>query len=88
MSKVRPIKDLKNTTEISDLCHKSKEPIFITKNGNKDLVIMSMETYEESLAKSELHKKLAEAEEQIKNGEELLDGAEVFRELSEKYGRK
>lgn len=46
MPQIRPITDLRNTTEISELCHAKKEPVFITKNGYGDLVIMSMETYE------------------------------------------
>ena len=41
----RPITDLRNTNEISNQCHNSNEPIFITKNGYDDLVIMSNETY-------------------------------------------
>jgi prevent-host-death family protein len=69
MPKICPIKDLRKTTEISELCHQNKEPIFITKNGYGDLVVMSIETYEKSLGKLELYQKLAEAEEQIKNGE-------------------
>ena len=47
-----------------------------------------METYEESLGKLELYQKLAEAEIQLKNGEELLDGEEVFKDLKKKHGRK
>lgn len=46
MPQIRPITDLRNTTEIAELCHAKNEPIFITKNGYGDLVIMSMETYE------------------------------------------
>ncbi len=88
MPQIRPIKDLRNTTEISELCHQNKEPIFITKNGYGDLVVMSMETYEKSLAKLELYQKLAEAEAQIKDGEDLLDGEEVFKRLRQKHGRK
>lgn len=88
MPEIRPIKDLRNTTEISELCHRIKEPIFITKNGYGDLVVMSMETYEESLGKLELYQKLAEAETEIKNGEELLDGVAVFEDLKKKHGRK
>ena len=86
MPHIRPIKDLRNTMEISDLCHLSKEPIFITKNGYGDMVVMSMETYEKSLAKLELYQKLAEAEAQIVNGDELLEGEEVFKRLREKHG--
>ncbi|PAV27656.1 prevent-host-death protein [Virgibacillus profundi] len=85
MPDIRPIKDLRNTTEISELCHQSKEPIFITKNGYGDMVIMSMETYEKSMAQTELYQKLAEAEVQIKNGDKLLDGEEAFRDLKEKH---
>ncbi len=88
MPQIRPIKDLRNTTEISELCHLLKEPIFITKNGYGDMVVMSMETYEKSLAKLELYQKLSEAEAQIKNGEELIEGEEVFKKLREKHGRK
>ena len=88
MPEIRPIKDLRNTTEISELCHQIKEPLFITKNGYGDLVVMSMETYEKSLGKLELYQKLAEAESQLKNGEELLDGEEVFKDLKKKHGRK
>lgn len=46
MPQIRPITDLRNTNEISELCHARREPVFITKNGYGDLVIMSMETYE------------------------------------------
>ena len=46
MPQIRPITDLRNTTEISELCHARREPVFITKNGYGDLVVMSMETYE------------------------------------------
>ncbi|WP_145378213.1 type II toxin-antitoxin system Phd/YefM family antitoxin, partial [Staphylococcus epidermidis] len=65
MPEIRLIKELRNTTEISELCHQIKEPVFITKNGYGDLVIMSMETYEDSLGKLELYQKLAEGEAQI-----------------------
>lgn len=87
MPEIRPIKDLRNTTEISDLCHQIKEPLFITKNGYGDMVVMSMETYEKSLAKLELYQKLAEAEAEIDNGDELLDGEKVFEDLKNKYDR-
>ena len=47
---IRPISELKNTTSISNLCHKIDEPVFITKNGYSDLVIMSIGTYERKMA--------------------------------------
>ena len=58
MPQIIPIKDLKNTSDISDLCHTSQEPIFITKNGYGDMVIMSMETYENTVWKSSLYRGL------------------------------
>lgn len=42
---IRPITELRNTIEISELCHQVEEPVFITKNGYGDLVIMTIETY-------------------------------------------
>lgn len=46
MPLIMPIKDLRNTTEISNIAHKEQEPIFITKNGYRDLVVMSSELYD------------------------------------------
>ena len=46
MPTIMPIRDLRNTSEISELAHKMQEPIFITKNGYSDLVVMSAELYE------------------------------------------
>lgn len=86
MPQIRPITDLRNTTEISELCHSKDEPIFITKNGYGDLVVMSIETYEREMAVIDVYKKLAVAENQIKN-EELLDGDAVFTKLRSKYGK-
>lgn len=85
MPQIRPITDLRNTNEISDICHKQNEPIFITKNGYGDLVIMSIETYEHQLALVEVYKKLAEAETQLAQGVPLLDGEEIFKKLRDKY---
>lgn len=87
MIEIRPIKDLRNTTEISKLCEESKEPIYITKNGYGHLVVMSMETYKDKLAKADLYEKLAEAENQMKNGEKLLDAEAVFESLKDRYGK-
>lgn len=85
MIQILPIKDLRNTSEISDLCHKKNEPVFITKNGYGDMVVMSMEAYEQLMLKSEIYDKISLAEKQIEAGN-LLDGEKVIKELSEKYG--
>ncbi len=85
MPQIRPITDLRNTNEISELCHKQNEPIFITKNGYGDLVLMSIETYERQLALVEVYKKLTEAEQEITQDIPLLDGEKVFKKLRDKY---
>ncbi|MEW6662430.1 MAG: type II toxin-antitoxin system Phd/YefM family antitoxin [Bacillota bacterium] len=85
MPHIRPITDLRNTNEISEICHKLKEPVFITKNGYGDLVVMSIETYERQLSLVEVYKKLAEAEKEIVQGGPLLEGEEVFKKLRNKY---
>lgn len=85
MPQIRPIKDLRNTTEISELCHSTGEPIFITKNGYGDMVLMSNETYEREMAAAEIYRKLLVAQRQIDNGEGI-DGEEVLKSMREKYG--
>jgi prevent-host-death family protein len=61
--KIRPVSDLRNKfTEISKEAHASGEPVFLTKNGRGDLVVMSMEAYERDLFESEVYLKLKEAE--------------------------
>ena len=66
MPKIIPIKELKNTSEISDLCHKTNEPIFITKNGYGDMVIMSMDIYEQTLKRPNMYRELELSERQIR----------------------
>lgn len=68
MPQIIPIKDLKNTSEISELCHKSDEPIFITKNGYGDMVIMSIESFENSMKRSKMYHDIDASERQIKDG--------------------
>jgi prevent-host-death family protein len=82
MPNIRPISDLRNNAnEISEFCHKSREPVFITKNGVGDMVVMSVETYERQQALINLYAKLAEAEAEIANGEAGEDFLEVARQL-------
>ena len=88
MSNIIPIRDLKNTSaisEISDMCHKTEEPIYVTKNGYGDMVIMSMETYEEKMALLDVYEKLMVAEEDCKYGY-TVDAKESLKKLREKYG--
>ena len=49
MALIRPCADLRNNyNEISRICHETQEPVYITKNGTNDLVILSNEAYEKS----------------------------------------
>ena len=85
MPRIIPIRDLKDTTAISQMCNESTEPVFITKNGYGDMVIMSMKTYEEKMFMADVYSKLAEAETEIKEGK-VSDAREELKALQEKYG--
>lgn len=69
MPNIRPISDFRNKAkEISEICHSSGEPVFITKNGQEDLVVMSYALYEQQQARLELYQKLDEAEHSFLTG--------------------
>lgn len=68
MPQIIPIKDLKNTSEISEMCHKADEPIYITKNGYGDMVIMSMEIYENIKRQLSICRDIEISEKQLQNG--------------------
>lgn len=81
MPSIRPISDLRNNSnEISEFCRGTREPVFITKNGVGDMVVMSVETYERQQAQLELYAKLGEAEVEIANG----DSGEDFFAFAQK----
>ncbi|MBQ4526670.1 MAG: type II toxin-antitoxin system Phd/YefM family antitoxin [Clostridia bacterium] len=84
MPQIIPIRDLKNTSEISDLCHSHEEPVFITKNGYGDMVIMSMETYEKTMFMNDVYKKLEDAEKSVASGD-VQDALESLKSIREKY---
>jgi PHD/YefM family antitoxin component YafN of YafNO toxin-antitoxin module len=85
MPHIIPIRDLKNTSVISELCRQSKEPVFITKNGYGDMVIMSMETYESSAFLSTTYNKLEAGERSIANGD-VVDAFESLTAIKAKNG--
>jgi prevent-host-death family protein len=85
MPQIIPIKDLKDTSKISELCHNSTDPIYITKNGYGDMVIMSMENYERLLQKINLYRELEVSEKQIEEGK-VKDAKASLSSLREKYG--
>ena len=85
MPQIRPITDLRNTNEISELCHAKKEPLFITKNGYGDLVVMSIEAYEELIETSSTDKAISEAENEFEKDDILLDAKESLTSLRRKH---
>lgn len=85
MPQIIPIKDLKNTSEISDMCHKSDEPIYITKNGYGDMVIMSMEIYESTMRHLTMYKDIERSEQQMEDGQ-IKDARTALAGMRNKYG--
>ncbi len=65
MPHIIPIKDLKNTSAISEMCHSLNEPLFITKNGYGDMVIMNIELYEKMAYINDIYEKIKQSEKAI-----------------------
>lgn len=85
MPRIMPIRDLRNTSEISDIAHKEQEPIFITKNGYSDLVVMSSELYDKFAKINRIDQVIYESEQEIQNGAVAVDADIVFAGLEKKY---
>lgn len=84
MPQIIPIRDLRDTTKLSEMCNATNEPIYVTKNGYGDMVIMSMTVYEQQLARIEMYSKIMEGKTQADNGQ-LLDGPSTMAKLRGKY---
>jgi prevent-host-death family protein len=82
MPQIRPVSDLRNKfADISKLVHETAEPVFLTKNGYGDMVVMSIEAYEEKKLESEIYFKLKEAELEAKSTDKRYSHDEVFPDL-------
>ena len=82
MPVIRPISDLRNkANKISELAHKSGEPIFITKNGEGDMVVMSMAQYSKIQLKLDLFSKLAVAQVQRASGDKGRSLSAVMKDI-------
>ncbi len=86
MPRIIPIRDMRDTAKLSEMCNAANEPIFVTKNGYGDMVVMSMECYERQLARAEMYTAVMEGKAQADSGE-LVDGPSALAALREKYGR-
>ena len=79
---IKPISDLRNKfNEISDICHKEGEPVFITRNGEGDMVVMSLATYERQRTLIDLYEKLGEAEAESISSTKRYSHEEVMEKL-------
>ena len=85
MPKIIPIKELKKTSEISEMCHEADGPIYITENGYGDMVIMSMENYEAVMRQLAIYRDIEISEKQIENGQ-TKDARSALKEMRAKYG--
>ena len=85
MPQIRPMTDLRNTNEISELCHAKNEPIFITKNGYGELVVMSIEAYDKLIGNNEIDAAISAAEKEYAEDGVLMDAREALSSLRRKH---
>jgi prevent-host-death family protein len=89
MPVIKPISDLRNkANQISELAHRLNEPIFITKNGEGDMVVMSMAQYGQLQLKLELFSKLAVAQAQKASGDKGRTLQQVMRDIRKRLLEK
>ncbi len=85
MTLIRSISDLRNRAmEISELCHTENQPVFITRNGKGDMVVMSQAHYERIQSLIELYQKLGEAEILDASGESGISHKMLMKQLKDK----
>jgi len=89
MKRIRPVSDLRNNfAEISRVVHETGEPLFLTKNGYGDMVVMSIEAYEARQFESEIFQKLKEAQIEAKSTDVRYSHEEVISGLKLKVAEK
>lgn len=88
MPNIRPVSDLRNKfKQISEVCHEDDEPVFLTKNGRGDMVVMSIEHYERQQALLELYKKLGEAEKESESDISKTSHEKLMTEMRNKLDK-
>lgn len=89
MPQIRPVSDLRNNfADISRIVHETSEPIFLTKNGYGDMVVMSVESYEKFQFEHEVYFKLREATIEAKETDVRYTHDDVFSDLKAKLQEK
>ena len=87
MNPIRPVSDLKDhLEEISKTVHETAQPVFLTKDGYGDMVVMSMEAYENLQFDNEVYYKLLEAEREAETTTERFSSEDVLKAMKEAIG--
>ena len=87
MKMIRPVSDLRNNfAEISKTVHETSQPVFLTKNGYGDMVVLSMEAYENLQFESEVYFKLREAEKEAELTNTWYSSKEVLKAMKDAIG--
>ena len=87
MNMIRPVSDLRNNfAEISKTVHEPAQPVFLTKNGYGDMVVLSMEAFENLQFESEVYFKLQEAEREAELTEQRYSSKDVLNALKAAIG--
>jgi len=73
-----------NLSEITKVIHETDEPVFLTNNGYGDLVVMSINNWEEMNFENEIYQKLTEAQIEAHTTSKRLSHEEVFGPLRQK----
>lgn len=87
MNRIRPVSDLRNNfADISKTVHETAQPVFLTKNGYGDMVVLSMEAYENLQFDSEVYFKLKEAERESELTDKRYSSKDVLKAMKEAIG--
>ncbi len=87
MNMIRPVSDLRNNfAEISKTVHETAKPVFLTKNGYGDMVVLSMEAYENLQFESEVYFKLKEAEREAELTDTRYSSKDVLKAMRDAIG--
>ena len=89
MDMIRPVSDLRNNfADISRIVHETAQPVFLTKNGYGDMVVLSMEAYESLQFDSEVYFKLKEAEREAELTDKRFSSKDVLKAMREAIGEE
>ena len=82
MNMIRPVSDLRNNfADISKTVHETAQPVFLTKNGYGDMVVLSMEAYENLQFDREVYFKLQEAEREAELSDIRYSSKDVLKAM-------